>query len=440
MATTTGLALIQALSEEIGDYETATSSGSGSTTSIVSTGLQDLIGGTSNDFCINQYVHITSGDATGEIRQVSSYNASSTTIGVNKAFSATIAGSVTFVLHRYDPIVKRAAINHAIERLYPILYLPVEDDWSIIVDDLLTDTSFEGTPSGNTFPAWTNSGGASVTAETSRVFHGAQSANINPASSSVVQQYQQPTVNVHEVIGKTATFQMRVWATAASEARIRLDWDGSNFENSDYHSGNEQWELLTAEGTVPSTATRIRVICEVAANGSAAYFDAGGDCGLYIDPIYEYTMPTTLNDPPSRVEMQVNANEPKGPFRFLQKGNLPIRGRHLRLVGKGLLSRPSTDTATTEVGEPQVRLIVYKAMEIFWSMYASPARSAMSDRVDYLRAAQDAERQFDKLMFTNPAIASDAVGAKKRDGVWHTRGDSTSRYLVLDSHAGGVFL
>ena len=421
----------------MGDYESLTTSAAGLAggTTLVDASLANLVGGADDDFCINQYVAITSGAADTEIRKISGYASATNTITVNEAFSVQIANGVTYELHRYDPKTKRVAINRAIEQLWPILYLPVRDDWSIIVDDLLTDSSYEKALSGGAFPDWTNSGaGIAVAAETSRVFQAAQSAKITSGAGAAGQIYQEPTVNVHEVIGKTVSFRRWVWASVASVARVRIDWDGTNFANSDYHTADDEWQRLEAQANVPATATRVRAICEVASGSEVAYFDAGGNAGLFIDKIYRYTLPTTLVGAPSHVLMQANLNEPNGAYNPLQRLNLPRRGRHLRILGRGMLTRPATDGATVEVGEPQVRLIVYKALEIFWQMVGSPAGAAMAERQSLLLSSQDAERKFQNLLTQRRGLGTQRLGAMERDGTWHTEENSTSRFLVLDSH------
>ena len=147
MATTTSLVLIQRLSEAIGDYLSLTAS-SGTSTTVVDTDLDNLA---EDNGGVQGYVKIVtdaggSGAAPeGEIRRIkngtSGYTASSTTITVNFAFTASPASGDTYELHRFDPVVKRNAINRAIETLYPQLYLPIRDQ-SVVVNNRLLNSDF----------------------------------------------------------------------------------------------------------------------------------------------------------------------------------------------------------------------------------------------------------------------------------------------------------
>lgn len=71
---------------------------------------------------------------------------------------------------------------------------------------------------------------------------------------------------------KVVTFGCWVRATAASQARIAID-DGTTTTNSAYHSGGSSFEFLRVTATIGASPSRVRVLCEVAAGGSAAQFD-----------------------------------------------------------------------------------------------------------------------------------------------------------------------
>ncbi len=217
-----------------------------------------------------------------------SYTVSTSTLVVEEAFSSAVDSSVTYELHRYDPTDKHNAINRAIEELYPSLHLRVRDE-TLVVDDLLSNSDFE-TFASSAFTGWTEVGSPTTSAETTLMMHGSQSAKVVADSGAAGQLTQAPTTNIREVTSKTATFKCWVYATAADTARIRMDWDGTNFENSDYHSGRDQWELLSVTASVPSDATQVKAICEVAASGTA-YFDASW---MAVGPVYKYTVPTSI--------------------------------------------------------------------------------------------------------------------------------------------------
>ncbi len=207
------------------------------------------------------------------------------------------ASGEAFELHRYDPEIKHAAINSSLEELFPSLHLPLRDE-SIIVDNVLSNHDFENWTSGSA-DNWTEVNGPVQTGEqpylsrllryeTDRSFRCCWSDN------------QAVDVNITEIAGKTATFKCRVWTNGASQARLRIDWDGSNISNGDYHGGASEWELLSVEAAVPSDATQVKVVCEVAAE-AVAYFDLSW---LAIEPVYKVTVPSSFIRGPSRVLQQ----------------------------------------------------------------------------------------------------------------------------------------
>ena len=207
-----------------------------------------------------------------------------------------------------------------------------------------------------------------------------------------------------------------MYATEPNTARLRLDF-GSSISNSPYHSGRDQWELLELDAAVPKTATQVKQICEVAANGTG-YFDHGW---LAVGGIYEYTLPSSIITGPHRVTQQADEDDIDGPYYEIPDGGSPTTGRLLRVQGMGVLSRPTTNTGTTEVGEPQVRLIVAYAEMLMWRLMASPARSSMQDRQGYTDAGRDAAVKVAVLKGQH-GTKTPRMGAQRHRGSWHLEG------------------
>ena len=443
MATTTSLVLIQRLSEAIGDYLSLTASG-GTTTTVVDTDLDNL---TEDNGGVQGYVKIVtdaggSGAAPeGEIRRIkngtSGYTASSTTITVNFAFTASPASGDTYELHRFDPVVKRNAINSAIRSLYPSrdtrgriqrgLYLPLLDE-SIFVDDRLSNSGFETFSGG--FTGWTAVGSPTVAEESTVVFHGTKSAKVTSAGGAAGQLTQTPDVNVQGRAGQTATFKRWVWASVASEVRVRIDWDGgSTFANSEYHTGDSSWRLLSVSGTIPTNATQVKVICEVIQGGKVGYFDGPG--GLIVGPKYKYTLPSSFVQGPHSVSMQHNENNVEGPYYPIPEGGVPISGRILRLEGMGRLTEPASDSATTEVDGARADLIVAEAARRMFSGMARGDSNNLIHSPDFW-----ADEVFQKR--ASPGIAMPVMSAETRRNNWNVLEDSDGKYLVFTNVREGV--
>jgi len=155
MTTTTRAVLRRRLSEEIGDYQslTTTSDGNSAGTSVVDTGLKNLPGGDRDAAFDGWHILVTSGANTGESRRIENYISNTTTLVVQEAFSGgAVQSLVTYELHRYDPAQKHQAIDRAIEEIFPFLYLPIRDE-TIVVDDRLSNSDFETFSGG--FTSWT---------------------------------------------------------------------------------------------------------------------------------------------------------------------------------------------------------------------------------------------------------------------------------------------
>tara|TARA_Y100000310_G_scaffold254715_1_gene261878 strand:+ start:7368 stop:8633 length:1266 start_codon:yes stop_codon:yes gene_type:complete len=417
------------------DYEsrTTTSAGNAGGTSLIDDQLPNL---TEDDDGITGWVRIAhDGDTSdGEVRRikrVGGYTGSTTTIVPVAAFSGQIGNAITYELHRTNPTDKLNAIRRSLEVIYPFLYLPIRDE-SLFVDNRLSNSGFEETIDSGAHPSWTNVNSPTVSTETTIVWHGSQAAKMISAAGSAGQMTQSPSVNINELAGKTATLEGRGWVAAASQLRLRIDWDGSSFANSDYHTGDSSWRKLSASGTVPTDATQIKCICEIVAGTVTGYFD---DVTLRVGPVFKYTIPTTILKGPHMVEMQYNANNIEGPYYPIPHDGVPIAGRALRLRGMGLLSRPTTDSGTTEIDGVRVDVVVEQALQFLKESEAEDSYSQQQE--DFLKAADRAETRLDKLK-GQPGARMAGLPAQIPDGSWHIEEDSSGRYIIFDAVRGSV--
>ena len=445
MATRTRVQLRQRLSEAQNDWFTGATTGAGSTTTLVDTSLAQISKG-DDDFCLNWFVLVTEAAhaALGDVRQVTSYVESTNTVTVNRAFTATTGTSMDYELHRIDPTQKHNAINAALRELYDDqgrgLYLPIRD-LTLVVDNLLQNGSFETFDSPD-FTNWTAAGSPTLAQETTRVWHSTNSASITPGASAG-QLYQALTVNIKEITGKTVHFWCWVYATAASNARIRLSFDGgTTFTNHDYHSGSDQWELQKLDVSIPSTASSLRCYVEVVASGTVSYFDASR---AWIRRLSKYTIPSTIN---RLLNVYVQAAEDAesdnvsggttapnvGPANYLPLGGYsavaPKSGRRLLLEGSALLTQPSTDAGTTEIGQNHEALVVAYALMWLARQSAFGPGTAAQDVTRYQQQAAYWEREVERLRLMW-GVRMPAIPVLTRN-FWREQEDSTGRYLILD--------
>ena len=183
---------------------------------------------------------------------------------------------------------------------------------------------------------------------------------------------------------------------------------------------------------MPSDATQVKVILEVAAE-TTAYFDT---CWLAVDPLYRVTVPSTIIRGPSRVYQQYKQDMIDGPYYPLLPGQSPTKGMILRLEGMGLLSRPTTESGTTEIAEPQLNLVTaYAAMVLFQTLWI---RSASEQRDNLQRNIVYWQGEVSRLS-QQPGIRMRTLGASRGKNAWHVEEDASGRYIQFDvSRTGNV--
>jgi len=290
-----------------------------------------------------------------------------------------------------------------------------------VVDNLLSNSDFE-TYEGSAFTSWSSSGSPTLVQETSRMMHGSNSASI-AASGAAGQMTQAVVANFNQISNRQLSFECWVYATTADTARVRVHWGGSDYENHDYHDGTDEWQLQSLQVTVPSDATALTIICEVA-DGYTAYFD---NAWAAIDPLYKYTIPSSITYGPVYVSQQADRHCPTGAYHMVAKNSTPSKGRLLRLEGLGILSRPTSDTATVEIGAPFLAPIIsYAAMFLFRLVMVNSVGQQLSPYNDQMRMwGQEAGSLISELRRPK-------MGAKRSDNTWHIEEDSSGRYLVFD--------
>ena len=425
MATTTRAVARRRLSEVLNDYQAMTTSGAGDAggTTLVDTSLADL--SADDAFCEGWYILITSGTNDGESRPITGYVASTNTITVASAFTGQVANAVTYELHRHDPAKLNTAISRASASVFAKLYLALSDE-SLVVDNLLLNPSLD--TFSTTFTNWTNIGTPTLAAETTRKVHGTGSASIAATGATEgIEQNLLTAVNINEVVGKTLHVRAWLFCATSSSARIRVTFDGSTYTDGSWHSGDVEWEgpgVHRIDVTVPADATEMTVSCEVE-SGVTAYFDR---MAAWIDPIERYTIPTAMLRGPFYVLYQVDENKPEGLYLPIPPGVSVPAGRVLRLTGMGLLSQPSTDAGTIEIGEPQIDLFTAHAARWYYrSLLQTPGTQ---ESASLERRIQEWGEEIARLENT-PGMTMYRMSAEQPMGAWKVGEDANGRYLYL---------
>jgi len=421
--TVTYSSLEQKVSENMGDRLSLTTSSAGNAggTTIVCTALADEDFGGDDEAFNGFWLRCESGTNNGEVRRVkrtSGYTASSTTLTVSRAFTGQVASGVSITLHRYDPRIKLRATQRALNHVFNNVFVPRTDE-TLVVDNRLSNADFEDTAGAGTFDNWTEVGSLTVTIETTNVRHGTNAAKV-VAGVSAGQLTQAPTLNVSALIGKSVTLKMWVWTASASAARLRLDWNGSDFENGSYHTGDSTWRLLYVTGTVPSNATQVKAILETAAT-KTAYFDAGW---MTVDILTEYTVPSTIIRGPMFVQQQDNEDEPNG--RYLNITH-PMAGSRLRLIGMGLPTVPTALSDSVELDSLAADVVGYVGAGFTYDLLASHA--ALDEAPEFAGAARAWMNKAEQLL--NNGALTQRLGAARASHTWHVVDNAGTRKLVF---------
>ncbi len=420
---------LEMLGRATGLFVSDSSDSGGSTTTLVDTSIYRYDINT----LTNKWLYIVSATNTtinGSSRRISGIHASNGTITVIGAMAASTSSGDTYYIVNFDPQIMTDAIQQATRTLYPHLYLPTRDE-TIVVDNLLANWDFENWDSTGSNSAvatsWANIGTPSTNDESSRVAHGSYSMSVAATGATEgIEQNIFTSVNINEVASKTLHARAWVWASVADVARIRVTYDGSNYDSSDYHTGDSEWEgpsLIYVDSAIDADMTELTVSCEVT-SGNTAYFDG---VVAWIDNVSEYDLPSTVVRGPHKVYMQDQVQEPNGHYTPL---GFPVSGRILRIEHMGRLTAP-TSSASVELDESRAELLVAQAAV---HMFQTLANTDSGNRTDHLTNASVWQERTANLL-TQAGMRMTPMSAHERNG-WSTDEAGETRKLRVGVNHG----
>ena len=421
---------LEMLGRATGLFVSGTSSGSGSTTTLVD--AVDIYRYDINTLK-NKWLYIldSANDTVDNTsRRISDIHASNGTITVDAAFSAIPGSGVAYYITAYDPDIMRDSLQQAARTLYPHVYLPTQDE-TIVVDNLLANWDFENWDSTGSNSAvatsWANIGTPSTNDESSRVAHGSYSMSIAATGATEgIEQNIFTSVNINEVASKTLHARAWVWASVADAARIRVTYDGSNYDSSNYHTGDSEWEgpsLIYVDSAIDADMTELTVSCEVT-SGNTAYFDG---VVAWIDNVSEYDLPSTVIRGPHKVYMQDQVQEPNGHYTPL---GFPVSGRILRVEHMGRLTAP-TSSASVELDESRAELLIAQAaVHMFQTLSNTDSGNAVSHLNNSALWLQRVG-----LLLGQPGIRMRPMSAHERNG-WNVDESGETRKLRVGVNSG----
>ena len=92
-----------------------------------------------------------------------------------------------------------------------------------------------------------------------------------------------------------------------------------------------------------------------------------------------------------------------------------------------MLSRPSSDTATIEAGEPYVNIITAYA-----AMFYNRIQLAQASQQQRARYSEDMTMWGQEAVSLIQELRRPRMGAQRSDHTWHMEEDSSGRYIIFD--------
>lgn len=409
----TGAQLLVGFSDFIEDNVSGTSTGAGNAGG---TTLADTALGKYGDGRLSgRFLRITSGTNDLEVRRITDNAQSTGTVTVSPAFTAQVATSVTYQIHKYEPSRKFAALDAARVELADDLFI-VRYDETITTDGLSRSYAIPSTirkgpsqvyleepidpganwnllsnPRGNVTTSWTNSNftAALVTSDSfdTLIPKYDETCTRLKVAASTVATYRQTVANMSTNVtattaaGRRMTVGFWVYSRIASRVDVSILDDSGTLVTSDDHLGRG-WELLKVSGTITgNNATTLTVSLNVSSGAAMtiwwnrAYFVLGEDLPeCYTN---ELTKRIRRDDATQRLIL---------PY-------VPAGKYQLRLIGLDTLAALGTTVATQvtnsmEVDARSAELLYAKAAEILfhWEGLSTESDQKVMTRIQHVMA------------------------------------------------------
>lgn len=371
--TKTGAVLLTGLGEFLDDDWTGTTTGAGTTTTLVDSAQTDF----GLDGMADGWIRCVDGANAGEVRRVQT-NDGSTTITVSPPFTGAVASGVAYEFHRWEPTAKLNALDRARFLGFPHLSTVVEDTtvttdgenrrfdfvsgmaagpytcWREEYLDPTPDWNALSNPKGDSLTDWTASAG------TATIYTGGDFDRIIPKYEDACTRIAVPLntavsysqaiaamtgITVANAGGRRVTFGMWVYARIASRVSVKIADDAGN-SSSSTHQGRG-WEYLEVDHDVDGdNSTTLTVSLEVTSGAVMTVFWERSWFTLGTIPdVYDHQITgIRVQRDGSRQTVYLPREEPEG--------------YQLKLVGRGHLSAlGESTTATMEVDDGMAEIL-----------------------------------------------------------------------------------
>jgi len=368
MTTLTGTALLTGFGRFIADLFESTTTGAGTTTTLVDTKLTEF----GDRRLEGWYIRITlAGTNQWVVRRINNFAAATGTATVTPAFPATTGNATTYELHRYDPTEKFRALDDARAGVFTDVFTVLRDE-SITGDGISTEYAIPSGISGSpvavfletplspgmqwntltnpymdSLTGWAASGGTATIVNQSQAdpgvpkYDSAATKWTIPLNTAVTYQQlaAQLSITPAQVAGRSMVAAMWVYSRVAGRVTLSVSDDSGTLTNlvtTGTHTGRG-WQMLAVTVAISASASTTLTVSLNVTTGAAmvvfmnrAFFFLGDQFPIRFD-----------SEPFSNVEFDSNYQRFKLPYGVR-------RGWQLRVVGKAILS-PLGNTAATQV-------------------------------------------------------------------------------------------
>jgi len=402
MTTALSVARVE-LSKQLNDFWASTSTGAGSTTTIVDA----LLKAKQNAWIgKDMYDLITeSGHASvDEERQISSL-AGSTGILTVLAHDNTTGTGMDYEVHRlFTASDKRRALVAAARMAWPHIHEKIWDE-SMVSGNWLKDGSFEIWTSSSALTYWTTTTSTiAKTTSATNFKHGATSCKIDTAAGTIKQSISNWD-DLKRLAGQTGTFSMQAKCDTASCLRLSIT-DGVGTQTySSYHTGDSAWtqddprnDSMYAQMFIDWNPTEITFTIHHEVAAGTSYVDDARVIGPYQPRLFIETLGLS-QEKPIQVEIEPYNYSTDEPWAIVFNSRLDTelgyiylpssvqRDRRLRIKGIGYLDfldssgDSGTDWADTiNINSPQTDILIAQAIVYLYTQMSLPNFSRSTKR------------------------------------------------------------
>ncbi len=383
-----------ALSKDIGDYWSSTTTGAGTTTTLVDSALMAKANDWITDEAYAFLIEEPSGAAAiYDERKISSLDNTTGTL-TTLAFDAAPGTGIDYEVHRlFSPSEKRRALIAAAKNVFPSCFNEIWNE-ELVNGNWLKDGSFERWTTSSNLTDWTETTVTATQTSTLPYYkHGTYSCKLDTAAGTLDQEITE-LGDLQFLRGRNVTFTCQGWCNTASALRLSIN-DGTTQTYSSYHAGDSAWteddprnDSFYVTQYIAPNATQVTFTIHHGVAAAISYVDDARVISDYRGKLYIGHLGLAKNKPhqvllePSYYSTEEDWILIRG-YKVDNNGYLYIptnytSDRRLRIRGTGYLdfltsgASSTAWTATIALDEPQIKILVAEAAQYLYTQMSLP--------------------------------------------------------------------